>query len=154
MNHIVRKRPRRVSILLAGAVLVAGCGSGDDSKSEEGKGQARTQAAGQVLRLGVVTAPGEISFDKKRLQAKAGKITLEFRNGQELGHNVRIQTGKRCCFTPGSKDIGGTPTISKGTTRTTLDLEPGTYQYLCSIGGHWQRGQRGVLVVGEGQGET
>ena len=66
---------------------------------------------------------------------------------------MRIQTGKRCCFGPGSKDIGGTPTISNSTARATLELEPGTYQYLCSIGGHWQRGQRGVLVVRGQSGE-
>jgi plastocyanin len=132
-----------LSVVAAGVALGVGCGS----DSDEGTAREPKQAAGQVLRLGVVAAPGKVALDRKRLDAKAGKVTIELRNDQSLGHNVRIQTGKRCCFGPGSKDIGGTPTISNSTARVTLDLGPGTYQFLCSLGGHWQRGQRGVLLV-------
>jgi plastocyanin len=100
----------------------------------------------QVLKLSVVTAPGVIEFDKERLDAKAGPIVFELTNGRRRGHNIRIHTGDECCFGPGSKDIGGTRTISAGRTRVLLDLEPGTYTYLCSAGGHW-RTQHGTLVV-------
>jgi hypothetical protein len=125
------------ALFLAGALAVcvalpAGCGDSDPSP--------------QVLRLSVETAPGVIEFDEKRLSARAGRIAFELINEKRRGHNIRIHTGDECCFQPGSKDIGGTRTIGTGRTRAVLDLEPGTYTYLCSAGGHW-RTQHGTLVV-------
>jgi hypothetical protein len=121
------------SALALCAVLLVACGDSDEP-------------APQVLRLSVETAPGVIEFDKKRLSARAGRVVFVLTNGKRRGHNVRIHTGDECCFGPGSKDIGGTRTISTGQTRAVLDLEPGTYTYLCSAGGHW-RTQHGTLVV-------
>ena len=126
--------PGRAALVLAVcAALPAGCGGSDDP-------------APQVLRLSVVTAPGVIEFDKKRLGARAGRVAFVLTNGKRRGHNIRIHTGDECCFGPGSKDIGGTRTIGTGHTRAVLDLDPGTYTYLCSAGGHW-RTQHGTLVV-------
>jgi plastocyanin len=123
-------------ILVVCAALSAGCGDDEDDSAP----------ASQVLRLSVVTAPGVIEFDKKRLNARAGRVAFVLVNEKRRGHNIRIHTGDRCCFGPGSKDIGGTRTIGTGRTRAVLDLEPGTYTYLCSAGGHW-RTQHGTLVV-------
>ena len=59
---------------------------------------------------------------------------------------LRLHTGDVCCFRPGSRDVGGTRTVGTGRTRAVLDLEPGSYTYLCSTGGYW-RTQHGTLVV-------
>jgi hypothetical protein len=114
--------------------LLTGCGDTDDER------------AGEVLTLRVVTRPGVIEFDKKRLSTRAGRIELVLINDKRKGHNIRMHTGDVCCFRPGSKDIGGTRTIGTGRTRAVVDLEPGIYTYLCSAGGHW-RTQHGRLVV-------
>jgi plastocyanin len=119
--------------LAAGAVLLAACGDSEEP-------------APQVLRLSVETRPGIVEFDKEHLTARAGRIAFVLTNAKLRGHNIRIHTGDECCFGPGSKDIGGTRTIGTGRTRAVLDLEPGTYTYLCSAGGHW-RTQHGTLVV-------
>ena len=111
-------------------------------QAEEGRGGAaghRAEARGQDRAR-------EITFDKKRLTAPAGRIGIELTNPTELGHNVRIQTGKRCCFAPGHEDLGGT-TTGVGKVTGTVHLKPGRYFFLCSVGGHWQLGQWGTLVV-------
>jgi len=117
------------------AALLAACGGADDGDRVD-----------QVLRLSVEASPGVVKYDKAQLSARAGRIAFELTNDRRKGHNVRIHTGDTCCFGPGSKDIGGTRTIGPGRTRVVLDLEPGTYTYLCSTGGYW-RTQHGTLVV-------
>src|ERR687895_1269006 len=128
-----------------GRTVLDGC---DHRGGEPGPGRARgLRSAGvRLRRLSVVTSPGVIEFDKERLNARAGRIAFVLVNGKRRGHNIRIHTGDECCFEPGSKDVGGTRTIGTGRTRAILDLEPGTYTYLCSAGGHW-RTQHGTLVV-------
>jgi plastocyanin len=126
------------AVLVTSLVLQAACT--DEERA------ATAEANPQVLRLAVVTSPGVVEFDKRRLTARAGRIVFELTNGKRRGHNIRIHTGDACCFGPGSKDIGGTRTIGTGRKRAVLDLEPGTYTYLCSAGGYW-RTQNGTLVV-------
>jgi plastocyanin len=117
------------------AALAAGCGGSDDDPAEP-----------QLLRLSVETSPGAARYDKQRLTANEGRVVIELTNLKRRGHNVRVHTGDECCFGPGSRDIGGTRTIGTGRTRAVLDLDPGTYTYLCSTGGYW-RTQHGTLVV-------
>jgi uncharacterized cupredoxin-like copper-binding protein len=145
MNRIF---PAIALAALAGVAGASGCGdeSSDASAAKE------PRDPGTVLKISDTSKPGKWSFGKKRLTANAGRVTLEFHNASGLGHNVRVQTGK-CCFKPGYKDLGGTPVIGatdadkRTTARGTLQLEPGTYTFLCSIPGHYQTGQHGTLVV-------
>ena len=139
-------RTKALAALAASAALAAGCGD-DEQAAQEKRKPDETSGPVTTLRLEVKTKPGFILFDRRRLEAPAGRIVLELINGQSIGHNLRVQTGKRCCFKPGSKDVGGTQTISNGQARAELNLPPGDYGYRGSLGGHWQRGQRGRLVV-------
>jgi plastocyanin len=142
------KRTAAAVVLVAAIAGVTGCGddSGDATAASEPKDR------GTVVKLSDASKPGEWAFDKKRLTAKAGKVTIVFHNDSGLGHQVRVHTGK-CCFKPGYKDLGGTEVIGatssdkRTTAKATLDLEPGTYTFLCAIPGHFQAGQHGTLVV-------
>jgi plastocyanin len=116
------------------AFLPACGGAGDDGDE-------------QVLRLQVVAPRGVIEFDRRRLTARAGRIAFVLVNDKLRGHNIRLHRGDIGGLAPQtSEDLGGTATISTGRTRAVLELEPGTYTYLCSAGGHW-RTQYGRLVV-------
>jgi plastocyanin len=140
----------RTYAALALAALTATTGCGDDS--QQATAAKTPQEPATVLKIRDTSAPGNWSFDKTKLTAKAGKVTIELHNGSGLGHNVRVHTGE-CCFKPGHKDLGGTEVIGATSSDTrdaveaTLDLKPGTYTFLCSIPGHYQTGQHGTLVV-------
>jgi plastocyanin len=132
-------------------VAVAGAsGCSEDSGDASAANEPRER--GTLLRLNNASTPGDWSYDKKRLTAKAGKVTIELHNASGLGHNVRVHTGA-CCFKPGYKDLGGTPVIGatdadkRTRIRATLNLKPGTYTFLCTIPGHYQTGMHGTLVV-------
>jgi uncharacterized cupredoxin-like copper-binding protein len=135
------------------SALTGACGGGDDDSKRSSAQASKASEHATVLKITDTSTPGKWSFDKKRLTAKAGKVTLVFHNRSDLGHNVRVQSGKKCCFGADSKDLGGTQVIgglgddAGKTTRATLDLKPGRYWFLCANAGHWQAGQRGRLVV-------
>jgi len=132
--------------------LAAGCGEGEPTATQRGEIEETATPEGTVLS---VSAPksgsGAYRFETRRLQAVAGAVRIHFRNDDTFPHNVRVQTGSKCCFKPGHRDVGGTETISGGTdTEATLTLEPGRYVFLCSIGSHYDgdTGQmRGRLTV-------
>jgi plastocyanin len=136
--------------LAALAALAGASGCGGDSNDASAAREPRDP--GTVLKVRALeSGSGAHRFNVKRLETKAGSITIDFRNGDKLPHNVRVQTGPKCCFGPQNKDVGGTNTLGEGERgRATLDLKPGRYVFLCSISGHWNgdRGQmRGTLVV-------
>ena len=142
------KRKAAAVVLLAAVAGATGCA--DDSSDATAASEPKER--GTVLKLSDTSKPGKWSFDKRKLTAKAGKVTIVFHNDSGLGHQVRVHTGK-CCFKPGYKDLGGTRVIGavdsdkQTTARATLNLKPGTYTYLCAIPGHFQAGQRGTLIV-------
>ena len=69
-------------------------------------------------------------------------------NRDRWGHNIRIQTGRKCCFGNGATDLGGTQTAQPGQTlKATVNLKPGRYFFLCSFTSHWGDGMWGRLTV-------
>ena len=143
--------------LAAALSLAAGCGEAEPTATQEAEIEATATREGTVLS---VTAPqsgsGAYRFETRRLQAPAGAVRIRFRNDDTFPHNVRVQTGSKCCFEPGHRDVGGTQTISGGTkTEAVLTLEPGRYVFLCSIGSHYDGDtgrMRGRLTVRANQG--
>jgi plastocyanin len=134
---------RPLLVLLASTALVlalSACGGGSNSAST---GAATTAASGgggggQTLQL-AADPGGALKFDTTSLEAKAGKVTIDFTNDSSLPHNVTIDG-------PGVEDEG-TDTIKGSTANTTLDLKPGKYTFYCSVDGHRAAGMEGTLVV-------
>jgi plastocyanin len=141
--------PQR-AVMLVSALLVAGTVSAaiataSKPKAEHGAEQgSETPAKGEAAPIGgsvkVAADPsGALKFDTKSLQAKAGKVTIQFNNQAPIPHNVTIEGA--------GKKIGGTSTISKSQATAKLDLKPGTYTFYCSVDAHRQAGMEGQLKV-------
>jgi plastocyanin len=145
----MRTYPFLLAIAAAGLAL-SGCG---DETAAAPKPAASKEPISSVLKLAALpSGSGAFHYDVKHLEAKAGLVKIELNNGDAFPHNVRIQSGPKCCFKAGSKDVGGTNTTNGGTgIAATVRLKPGRYVFLCSLGGHYDGDtghMRGTLVVG------
>jgi plastocyanin len=124
---------RRLAAPLAAVALMAGCGGDDD----DGPGRTVTVDSGATVQ---VTAD-EYSFDPERIVVeRGGPLTIELRNDGDLAHNLRLRRDDR--------EVGGTPTFPGGRTESgRVQLEPGNYQMLCTVGDHADLGMTGELEV-------
>lgn len=124
------------ALALAPAALgLVACG-GDDKKG--GGGPAVTFQKGQPVKvkgLEYKFEPGNVV-----VTGGGGATRLEFENGGSLAHNLRILQG--------GTEIGGSPTFQGGETRTSsVDLKPGEYEMVCTVGDHASLGMKGKLTV-------
>ena len=95
-------------------------------------------AAGGALRV-AADPSGQIAYQQKSLNARAGKVTIQFTNQSPVPHDVTIAKGGR--------RIGGTREIMRSKTSATVALRPGTYTFYCSVDAHRQAGMQGMLTV-------
>ena len=132
------------------AAALAGCGAGDTAlRASTTTVPTPTPPPSTVLKLRAPKSGSQpFHFNTRRLTAKAGRIRIQFTNEDDgAGHNVRIQTGGKCCFGPHAKDLGGTDTITHGTITAEINLKPGKYWFLCAPLNHWSAGMYGRLIV-------
>jgi plastocyanin len=123
-------------ILTAFALTLAACGGGNEAATTQGA--ATGGGGGQALQI-AADPSGALKFDTTSLEASAGKVTIDFTNDSSLPHNVKLDG-------PGVEDEG-TDTVTGASTSATLELQPGTYSFYCSVDGHRAAGMEGKLVV-------
>jgi uncharacterized cupredoxin-like copper-binding protein len=132
---------RRVVLPVAGlvAVAIAGCGGGGGGTTSSTTSSGGSSAAGsETLRLSA--GPGsKLRFDKKTLEAKAGKVAIVMSNPSELSHSVAIEGG--------GVNVAGEVVAPGGTSTASADLKPGTYTFFCTVPGHREGGMEGTLTV-------
>ncbi len=150
------KKAAALAVLLLASVALVACGSSSSSSTEsstttssgESESSAETPAAGGGAKsegagstVKIATPPGgALAFTTKTATAKAGPVTIEFNNPQELQHNVAIENSS-------GKRLGETELVSAGSSTTTLNLKPGTYTFFCTVPGHREAGMEGTLTV-------
>ncbi len=117
-------------------------GTGTGTNATTSSSSAAAAAGGGSGSLAIAANPsGSLSYDKKTLSAKAGKVTITMTNMAPIGHNLTIQQG-----TSGAV-LGSTPTFQGGTKSVSLNLKAGTYTFYCSVPGHRAGGMVGTLTV-------
>jgi plastocyanin len=138
---------RRASAVLAIAALaalaLAACGGDDDDDTTAAQAPTTTAAGGGGggSTVDISTPPGsDLAFEQKDASATAGPVTIDFDNQQAVSHDVKVEDS-------GGTELGGTELVSSGTASSTVDLQPGTYTFFCSVPGHREAGMEGTLTV-------
>jgi len=140
---------RTLAALSAAATALALGACGNDEKASSGGGGAATATAtptaaadtgggGETLQL-AADPSGAPKFDKTTLEAKAGKVTIDLSNSSPAPHAIKVE---------GNGVEGNGETVTKGgSSKVTVDLKPGTYEYYCPVGNHKDAGMEGELTV-------
>ena len=125
------------------AVALAACG-GSASRSDEAPAspQAGIAQQGEAANAGSTTVDvvaKDMKFAIDPSQASAGTITFVVTNADPMPHVFAVE-------------VNGvehkTAMIAAGKTESlTLDLEPGTYYYRCTVIGHSLAGMRGTFTI-------
>jgi len=125
-------------VLIAFVLALSACGGGSSSSSTTpattGGGAA---GGGSTVKISADPS-GALKYEQTDVSATAGSITIDFTNMSSLSHDVTIE---------GNGASGATDQITDSTTSTTVDLEPGTYTFFCSVDGHRAAGMEGTLTV-------
>ncbi len=128
--------------VLALALAVAACGGDDDDaagSTEPGTSADTTGGGGGGTTIALAADPsGALKFDPSTLTAPAGEVTIEFTNDSGMSHNVEVE---------GNGVEEKSDTITEGSTTLTLTLEPGEYEFYCTVDGHRMAGMEGTLTV-------
>ena len=128
--------------VLIGALVaaLAGCGGDDNGGAEATQAEttADSGAAAQTLQLSADPS-GTLKFTTDSLQANAGEVEIVMENPSPLPHNVAIRGN-------GVDEKG--EIVGKGEqSRVSATVEPGTYEFYCSVPGHEAAGMKGDLTV-------
>jgi plastocyanin len=131
-------RASRASRLIPAALTVlaifAAAGCGEDEGSA---GRTVTTAAGEPVDV----IGTEYAFDPSTVIVEGGgPIEIRLDNQGALAHNLTLFDG--------DSEVGGTPTFQGGESETAeVDLEPGAYEMICTVGDHEALGMVGELEV-------
>lgn len=114
-------------------------GSGD-AEAGSGDSDQAAGAAGPGGTLELKADASALAYDKTELESKPGEITINFDNPSPIPHDVVIRQ-------PGGEDIAATDVITESSDSLVANLEPGDYEFFCSVPGHEQAGMTGTLKV-------
>jgi plastocyanin len=134
----MRKLALLLSALTLAAVGFAACG-GDDDETSASPTTPAADTGGATISV-AADPDGALAYTETELTAAAGNDTIEFDNPAGLAHDVVVEDED-------GNELGRTETVTSGSTSATVELEPGTYTFYCSVDGHRDAGMEGTLTV-------
>lgn len=128
----MRRSLRRLSWFVVAGLFLVACAGGSDEAD-----RAEPSEAGYDGERIVLIGTDDLLFIPEELAVPAGPVDLELHCEPAVNHNVVIiETGEEIAVCgPGETGTG------------TLDLDVGTYTYVCTVPGH-SGTMRGVVTVG------
>jgi plastocyanin len=151
------KKAAALTVLVLASVALVACGGSSSSSTTTGSGESEGAAeapaesggsagggesaggGGSIVKI--ATPPGtQLAYTTNKATAKAGQVSVEFENPQELQHDVSIEDSS-------GKVLAETELVAGGSATTTANLKPGTYTFFCSVPGHREAGMEGTLTV-------
>ena len=143
----MRRASAAACVAVVAALGLVACGGGsnnNDTTAAATPPPATTTGgggAGGSSTVNISTPSGtELAYDQKSATAKAGSVTIDFQNNESISHDVAIES-------PSGDTVGQTDLVASGSANTTVDLQPGTYQFFCTVPGHREAGMQGTLTV-------
>ncbi len=150
-----------MTALLALVLLLglAACG-GDDTAENSGSTNTDSGSTASASAITIDSADGAtMAYAQTEATANAGEVKITFNNKGSLPHNLTlVKQGdeekidqEAMANSPdynAPSAIAQTKLINGGESDTiTVNLEPGTYTYLCTFPGHYAAGMKGTLIV-------
>lgn len=127
-SHIAR---RAVGVAALPALALAACGSDDEAGGDLPPVEGPTSPRFEVRA-------SEMMYEPSAVAVEAGDVEVVLHNEGGMLHDVRIEDAPLVVeANPGDTATGE------------VSLEPGRYQFFCSLPGHRDAGMEGVLEVRE-----
>ncbi len=140
-----------IALLAATGLIAAGCGGSNNNSSDNSSSSSGTQGntsdttstggggGGAASSLKLTADPGgALKFNTTTLSAKAGKVTVTMDNASQTPHALEIE---------GNGVEKKTNTVTGGSAKVTVDLNPGKSEFYCPVDGHKAAGMKGTLTV-------
>lgn len=129
------------AIFVGGATTFAVLHAQDEEKAKAAESkQANEESEGGGTTLQLEASETALEYDTTGLSAKAGEVTIDFKNPSAIAHNVVIEDSS-------GKELASFEPIASGEESETAELKAGTYTFFCSVPGHRQAGMEGTLTV-------
>lgn len=103
------------------------------------KKPAEKAPAGAKTTLELAADPTQLAFDTTSLSAPPGEVTINLDNPAAIPHNVAVASD--------GDVIAESDTVTESATSVSTQLEPGGYEFLCTVPGHAEAGMQGTLTV-------
>lgn len=124
---------RTVTVIVALLALVAGCGGSADTVDDTADESTAQGSSGTIQ-----VEAGDLFFEPEQLSAQPGDVVVALNNSGALEHDFVVEEA-------GDTEVARA--TAGETAEGTINLEPGTYTFYCSIAGHRESGMEGTLEV-------
>jgi uncharacterized cupredoxin-like copper-binding protein len=129
--------PVRRALVVTVALLAAGALALLLTRSQPAHAARAHVAKAHTLRLSA--SKSALKFNKSRLTVRHGKVTLVMKNPSGIEHAIAVEGH--------GVDKDGKTVGKGGTSRVTVTLKKGKYEFYCPVDGHKAAGMKGTLVV-------